>query len=138
MILDRFPGVDPDPNAQALRRLGVVSGKAPLDIGRAAYGVRHILERGHDAVAGVLDLAPAMRLEPAPNNCVVRPNQFERRAVAEPRRHLGRTDDVGEHDRAQRGVDGRRGGPRPPRGSPILPRNASTVATSTGMIACAT
>ena len=34
----------------------------------------------------------------------MRPHEFERRAVAETRRHLGRTDNVGEHDRAQPGV----------------------------------
>ena len=54
----------------------------------------------------MLDLTPPMRLKAAPNDRVVRPNQFERRAVAlKPRRHLGRTDDVGEHDGAQSGID---------------------------------
>ena len=47
------------------------------------------------------DLSSTRKSEPAPNQGVVRPHQFERRAVAEARRHLGRTDDVGEHDSAQ-------------------------------------
>jgi len=33
MVLDRFARVDADPNAQGLGRVGVVSGKSPLDIG---------------------------------------------------------------------------------------------------------
>ena len=66
----------------------------------------------HDAVAGMLDLASAMCVEPAPDQSVVRPHQFERRGVAKARRHLGRTDDVGEHDGAQPGIHGRRRSPR--------------------------
>ena len=104
MVLDRFARVDADPNAQGLGRVGVVSGKSPLDIGGGAHRVRHVVERGHDAVAGMLDLAPAVRLKSAPDQRVMRPHEFERRAVAETRRHLGRTDDVGEHDGPQPGI----------------------------------
>src|SRR5208282_6754920 len=76
-------GVYADPNANALGRVGVVGGKAPLDVGCAAHRVRHLVEGGHDAVAGMLDLSPAVRVEPAPDQRVVGPHQFERRAVAE-------------------------------------------------------
>ena len=55
---------------------------------------------------------PPCAVEPAPDQRVVRPNQLERRAVAKPRRHLGRTDDVGEHDGAQPRINRRRGGSR--------------------------
>ena len=109
MVLDRLARVDADPNAQGLGRVGVVGGKSPLDIGGGAHRVRHIVEGGHDAVAGVLDLAPAESLEPAPDQRVMRPHEFERRAVAEARRHLGRTDNVGEHDGSQPRIDGGRG-----------------------------
>ncbi len=57
----------------------------------------------------MLDFAPAIGLQPAPDQRVVRPNEFERRAVAEAGRHLGRTDDVGEHDGSQPGIHGGRG-----------------------------
>ena len=56
----------------------------------------------------MLDLAPTVRLNPAPDQCVMRPHEFERRAVTEARRHLSRTDNVGEHDRPQPGVHGGR------------------------------
>ena len=36
----------------------------------------------------------------------MRPHEFERRAVAKARRHLGRTDDVGEHDGPQSEIHG--------------------------------
>src|ERR1700722_20869089 len=101
MVLDRLARIDADPNAERLGRVGIVSGKSALDIGRGAHRVRDVVERGHDTVAGVLDLAPAERLKPAPDERVMRPHQFKRRAVAKPRRHLGRTDEVGEHDGAQ-------------------------------------
>ena len=106
MVLDRFARVDADPNAQGLGRVSVVSGKSPLDIGGGAHRVRNIVEGGHNAVAGMLDLAPTVRLKPAPDQCVMRPHEFERRAVTETRRHLGRTDNVGEHDGPQPGVHG--------------------------------
>ena len=77
VVLDRFAGMDADPDAQALGRLRIVGGKAPLDVGCGAHRVRHFVERGHDAVAGMLDLAPAMSLEPTPDEGVVRPHQFE-------------------------------------------------------------
>ena len=54
----------------------------------------------------MLDLAPTVSLESAPDKRVVRPHEFERRAVAKARRHLGRTDDVGEHDGPQSGIHG--------------------------------
>src|SRR5580658_5254841 len=57
----------------------------------------------------MLDLAPTVRLKPAPDQRVMRPHEFERRAVTETRRHLGRPDDVGEHDCSQPGVYGGRG-----------------------------
>jgi hypothetical protein len=53
----------------------------------------------------MLDLAAAVGLEPAPDQRVMRPHQFERGAVAEARRHLGRAEDVGEHDGSQPGID---------------------------------
>jgi hypothetical protein len=43
-------------------------------------------------------------LKPAPDQRVMRPHELERRAVAKARGHLGRTDDVSEHDGAQSGV----------------------------------
>src|ERR1700730_6054683 len=64
------------------------------------------MEGGHNAVASTLDLAPAVGLKSASDQRVVRPHEFESRAVAEAGRHLGRTDDVGEHDGAQPGVRG--------------------------------
>ena len=103
------PASMPIRTLERLGRVGVVGGKSPLDIGGGAHRVRDIVERGHDAVAGVLDLAPAIGLKPAPDQRVVRPHEFERRAVAEARRHLGRTDDVGEHDGAQPRIHGGRG-----------------------------
>ena len=106
MVLDRFARVDADPNAQGLGSVGVISGKSPLDIGGGADGVLYPVEGGPDAVAGMLDLAPAVRLEPAPDQRIMHPHELERRAVAETRRHLGRTDDVGEHDGPQPGVYG--------------------------------
>src|ERR1700751_3060502 len=48
---DRFAGMNADPNAQALRGLGVVSGKAPLDVGGGAHGGRYLVEGRPDAVA---------------------------------------------------------------------------------------
>ena len=66
---------------------------------RTAFGT--LSNEAMIAVAGMLDLAPAVRVEPPTDQRVVRPNQFERCAVAEARRDLGRTDDVGEHDVAQ-------------------------------------
>ena len=65
----------------------------------------------------------------------MRPHEFERRAVTETRRHLGRTDDVGEHDGPQPGIHRGRDRAGAARGSPMRPRNASTVARSTGMMA---
>ena len=56
------------------------------------------------------DLSPAMRLETASDQRVVHPHQFERRAVAKPRRNLGRTNDVGEHYGAQPRIHRPRGG----------------------------
>jgi hypothetical protein len=56
---------------------------------------------------GMLDLAPTVSLKSAPDKRVVRPHEFERRAVAKARRHLGRTDDVGEHDGPQSGIHSR-------------------------------
>jgi hypothetical protein len=108
MVLDRFARVDADPNAQGLGRVSVVSGKAPLDIGGGAHGVLYPVERGHDAVAGMLDLAPAVRLKPAPDQRIMRPHEFERRGVTQTRGHLGRTDNVGEHDGPEPGVHGGR------------------------------
>ena len=67
-----------------------------------------LVERGHNAVAGMLDLAPAARLKPAPDQRIMHPDEFERRAVTQTRRHLGRTDNVGEHDGPQPGVHGAR------------------------------
>jgi hypothetical protein len=107
MVLDRFARVYADPNAERLGHVGVVGSKSPLDIGRGAHRVRHIVERGHYAIAGMLDLASTVSLKSAPDKGVVRPHEFERRAVAKARRHLGRTDDVGEHDGPQSGIHSR-------------------------------
>jgi hypothetical protein len=104
MVLDRFARVDTDPNAQGLGRVGVVSGKSPLDVGGGAHRVLYLVKGGHDAVAGMLDLAPAVRLKPASDQCVMRPHEFKRCAVAETRCHL--RDNVGEHDCPQPGVHG--------------------------------
>ena len=54
----------------------------------------------------MLDLASAVCLKPAPNQRVMRPHKFERRTVTETHSHLGRTDDVREHDGPQGGVYG--------------------------------
>jgi hypothetical protein len=67
MVLDWFASVDSDPNTQGLGSVGVISGKSPLDIGGGADGVLYPVEGGHDAVAGMLDLAPSVRLKPAPD-----------------------------------------------------------------------
>jgi hypothetical protein len=104
MIRHRLTGVDADPHPQNLDRSATVRKKVPLDIGAGTYRVRHLVECGHDAVARVLDLTPPMRGKAAPHECVVHPNQLERRSIAETRRHLGRADDVGEHNGAQPGI----------------------------------
>ena len=67
MVLDRFASVDANPNAQGLRRVAVVSGKSPLDIGGGAHGVLQPVEGSHNAVARMLDLAPAVSLKPTPD-----------------------------------------------------------------------
>ena len=54
----------------------------------------------------MLDLASAVCLKPTPNQRVMRPHEFKRRAVTQTRRHLRRTDDVREHDGPQPGVYG--------------------------------
>ena len=135
MVLDWFARVDADPNAQGLGRVGVVGGKSPLDIGRGAHRVRHIVEGGHNAVAGVLDLAPAVRLKPAPDQRVMRPHEFERRAVT--RRAVISVEPTMSVNMTARNPESTAGAavPGAARGSLMRPRNASTVAGSTGMIA---
>src|ERR1700722_3036241 len=68
MVLDRFARVDADPNAQGLGRVGIIGGKSPLDIGSGAHRVLYLVEGGHNAVAGMLDLAPAAGIKPAPTS----------------------------------------------------------------------
>ena len=67
MVFDRFAGVDADPNAQALGSIGVESGKASLNVGGAAHGIRNVGKGGHDAIASMLDFASAIPGEPAPD-----------------------------------------------------------------------
>ena len=76
MIQHRLTGVDADPHAEAFSRAAVVREKVPLDVGGGAHRVRNVVERGHDAVAGVLDLAPAVGGEAAPDERVVRPHKL--------------------------------------------------------------
>src|ERR1700733_1480376 len=78
MVLDRFARVDADPNAQGLGSVGVVRGKSPLDIGGGAHRVLYLVEGGHNAVAGMLDLAPAAGIKPAPDQRIMHPDEFER------------------------------------------------------------
>ena len=97
----RFPGVDPDPDPEILRRFGVVGGEPPLNISGGTDRVCHLVEHRHDAVARVLHLAPAMRCKPASYEAIMHPHQLECGDVAETGRQLGRTDDVGDQDGAQ-------------------------------------
>jgi hypothetical protein len=59
----------------------------------------------------MLDLTPSVRLEPAPHDRVMRPHQFERRAVAKPSRHLGRTATMSVNMTARNPGSTARGGP---------------------------
>src|SRR6516164_10961761 len=101
VIRYRLTGVDADTHFQLLSRAVAVSKNVPLDVGRGLYRVSHLVEGSHYSVAGVLDLSPAMGCEPAPDEAVVHADYIKCRSVAEPGRHLGRADDVGEHDGAQ-------------------------------------
>ena len=47
-----------------------------VPVGGGAHRVRNVVERGHDAVAGVLDLAPAVGGAAAPEERVVRPHKL--------------------------------------------------------------
>ena len=116
MIRHRLAGVDADPHSQTLGRFGAVRRKAPLDVGCGAYRVRHLIERSHYSVAGVLYLASTVRGKSAPDKSIVHAHQLERRGVAEACRHLGRANDVGEHDGPQPGTHFRRSGTREPAG----------------------
>ena len=86
----------------------------------------------------VVDLAPTVRLEPAPDQRVMRPHEFKRRAVTETRRHL-RSNSTMPVNMTARNLS-------VPRREPLrqgLPadrrcgrsRNASTAARSTWMMA---
>jgi len=112
VICYRLTGVDADTHSQLLSRAVAVSKNVPLDVGRGLHRVSHLVEGSRYSVAGVLDLSPAVRGEPAPDEAVVHADYLKCRGVAEPRRHLGRTDDVGEHDGAQSGIPFRDGGTR--------------------------
>ena len=100
-------------------RLAVLVERA-LDRDRGFDGAGDRRERRHDPVAGVLDLVAAVVGEPAAHDLVVRAHELHRLGVAEPLRDVGRSHDVGEQDRAERGLgvrltDGMRR--RPGRGS---------------------
>jgi len=114
VVMDRhrLAGVDADPHPQTLGCFGVVRGKMPLNIRSGADRIRNFIERGHDPVAGVLHLAPAVGGEPASDQRIVHSHQLERRGVAEPHRQLGRANDVGEQDCAQPGIHFRGRGAR--------------------------
>jgi hypothetical protein len=60
MVRRRLAGMDSNPHPQALGRLGIVCAKALLDVGAGANRIWYPVECGHDAVAGVFHLAPAM------------------------------------------------------------------------------
>ena len=57
MFRDRFAGVNADTNPQAFARFATVVVEALLNVGGGANGVRHLVERSHDAVAGVFHFA---------------------------------------------------------------------------------
>jgi len=57
------------------------------------------------SVAGVLDLRPAVGREGASDDAIVDPQHFHRAAITEASRDIGRTLDVGKHDRAKGCID---------------------------------
>ena len=68
---------------------------------RAPDRPRRAVEGGEHAVAGAADRAPAVDGDLLVDDAVVAGDQVVPAPVAEPRRVLGRADDVGEHDRRQ-------------------------------------
>src|SRR3990172_8731593 len=74
-----------------------------LDRDGALQRLRRGAERGHEAIAHRLHLAPAVRLQGLPNHALVLAQQVTDLRVAEALRHRGGAFDVGEED----GVDGR-------------------------------
>jgi hypothetical protein len=135
MVLDRFARVDADPNAQGLGRVGVVSGKSPLDIGGGSHRVLYLVEGGHNAVAGMLDLAPAVRLSPRRTSASC--TRTGSSAALSPRRAVISVEPTMSVNMTARSPASTAGAAAPgvAHGSPMRPRKASTAARSTGMMA---
>ena len=78
-----------------------VGGNGPLDGDRAVEGAGGGRERRHDAIAGVLNLAAAVRPKRLTHDDVVHPHQLLRLRVAETLPERGGRLHIGEED----GVD---------------------------------
>src|ERR1700737_4096190 len=61
LLRHRLPTADPDPEPKRVGGVAVALGDPALDFDGAVQGVRDRGEGGHDAIAGMLDLEPAMR-----------------------------------------------------------------------------
>src|SRR5207248_5374258 len=72
------------------------------------HGTRGTVERGQEAVAGGVDLAPAEALELPAHRAIVRREEHGPAAVAELRGARRRADDVGEEHRGEHTIGLRR------------------------------
>ena len=98
----RLADMDPDTHIELVLRLGVEHRERPLHRARTGRRRRRLVERHHQPVAGMLDLAPAVLDQLAPHDGVVRLHHFHPEGVAKPAGHFGRSGDVGEHDGPKR------------------------------------
>src|SRR5205085_2176231 len=72
---------------------------------RTSNGTRWAVERGEEPIASGVDLVPPVAGEQRPDGAVVLLEELLPTAVAEPRRLLGRADEVREQDGRQNAVE---------------------------------
>ena len=92
---DRLTGVKADFQVQGqVRMLLIVFVGLPLHLNGSVYTVRRLVERGHNAVAGMLDLFSGMCAERLPDDTVMDADHFLGAGVAQVLRHRGRSCDI--------------------------------------------
>src|SRR5688572_25390680 len=76
-----------------------------LDRPSALHRSVGIIEGGHDAVAGMLDLPAPPVLERTADHCIMSTDHLYGSGISQPRCHAGRVHDVGEHDGPQSRIE---------------------------------
>src|SRR5687768_14046296 len=82
MLLNRLTGTDADANRhRAIRPAEIIFAQIALDLAGTAYRARGRQECGHNAVAGMLDLAPAIVGQRLADDAIVDGEHRHRRIV---------------------------------------------------------